>query len=78
MTAVVFVLSSPAHSARNEADSILPPLLAWLAIFQVLGVFMALRVTPELGMGRGILNVPTPYPSLSGLSEQKGIVQRTA
>lgn len=78
VTAVLFVPSSPAHSARNEADSILPPLLAWLAIFQVLGVFMAVRVTPELGMGRGILNVLTPYPSLSGLSERKGTAQRTA
>lgn len=78
VTAVVFVPSSPAHSARNEADSILPTLLAQLAIFQVLGVFMTVRVTPELGMGRGILNVPTPYPSLSSLSEWKGIVRCTA
>lgn len=75
VTAVLFLPSSPAHSTPNEADSILPFLLAWLAIFQVLGVFMIIRVTPQLGMGRGILNIPTPYPSSTSLSKWKGIVQ---
>lgn len=78
MTAVLFVPSFPAYSTPNEADTILPFLLAWLAIFQVLGVFMIIRVTPQLGMGRGILNIPTPYPSFYNLSEWKGIVQCVA
>lgn len=75
VTAVLFVPSSLAHPTPNEADTILPLLLAWLAIFQVLGVFVIISVTPRLGMGRGILNMPTPYPSSSRLSEWKGVAQ---
>lgn len=65
--------------SHNEADNILPFLLAWLAIFQVLGVFMIVRVTPQFGMGRGILDIPTtPYHSSSSLCEWKGLVQCVA
>lgn len=78
VTAVLFVPSSPPHSTPNKADTILPFLLAWLAIFQVLGVFMITNVTPQLGMGRGILNIPTLYPSSSGLSNWKGTMQCVA
>lgn len=70
MIADLFLPSSPAQSIPQEAGRALPPLLAWLAVLQGLGVFRIIRVTPPLGMGRGVLTIPS-----SSLPERDRAVQ---